>query len=154
SNSRRPTVTVGQGITRTWAYKVQSALGTASSGSGGQLLRRNTINLTGVKDTYSSNEISSDQQSRGATHGVGSATGAINGELSCTTYGDMMQWLLRKDWTATSAISSLSLTIAASSSNYTITRASGDFLTGGIKVGDIIRLTGGSLDAANVGKNL
>lgn len=147
-------MTVAQGITRSWAYKVQSALGTAASGSGGQLLRRTGIDLSDAKETYSSNEIASHQQSTGATHGIGSSSGTISGEMSCTTYGDFQQWLLRKDWAATSAISSLSLTIAASSPNYTITRGSGDFLTGGIKVGDVIRLTGGSLNANNVGKNL
>ena len=145
---------VAQGITRTWAYKVQVAKGTAASGSGGQLLRRTSITFDGTKDKYSSNEITSTQQSTGATHGVGSSSGSIAGEISATTYGDFMQWLVRKDWAATSAISSLSLTIAASGSNYTVTRAAGDFLTGGIKVGDVIRLTGGSLNANNVGKNL
>lgn len=147
-------MTVAQGITRSWAYKVQSAKGTGASGSGGQLLRRTGITLNGVKDSYSSAEIASHQQSTGATHGVGSANGTISGEVSAGTYGDFMQWILRKDWAATSAISSLSLTIAASGSNYTVTRAAGDFLTGGIKVGDVIRLTGGSLNANNVGKNL
>lgn len=147
-------MTVAQGVTRSWAYKAQSALGTPASGSGGQLLRRTGIDMSGIKDTYTSAEIASHQQSTGATHGVGSASGTISGEVSCTTYGDFMQWLLRKDWAAISAISSLSLTIAASGSNYTVTRASGDFLTGGIKVGHVIRLTGGSLDSANVGKNL
>lgn len=147
-------MTVGQGITRTWAYKVQSGKGSAASGSGGQLLRRTSIDLTGAKDTYTSNEIASHQQSTGATHGVGSASGNIAGEMSATTYGDFMQWLLRKDWAATSAISSLSLTIASSGSNYTVTRGSGDFLSGGIKVGDVVRLTGASLAAGNVGKNL
>jgi len=146
-------MTVGQGIVRSWAYKVQSGKGSGASGSGGQLLRRTGITLNGGKDTYSSNEIASHQQSTGATHGIGSASGEISGEMSCTTYGDFMQWLLRKDWAATSAISSLSLTIAASGSNYTVTRGSGDFLTGGIKVGDVVRLTGGSLNANNVGKN-
>lgn len=145
---------VGQGIARTWAYKVQSALLAGATGSGGQLLRRTGIDLTGNKDSYSSAEIVSHQQSTGATHGVGSSAGTISGEVSATTYGDFMQWLLRKDWAATSAISSLSLTIAASAPNYTVTRAAGDFLTGGIKVGDVIRLTGGSLNANNVGKNL
>lgn len=145
---------VAQGITRTWAYKVQSAKGTAASGSGGQLLRRTGIDLTGAKETYSSNEIASHQQSTGATHGVGSSSGTISGEVSATTYGDFMQWLLRKDWAATSAISSLSLTIAASGSDYTVTRAAGSFLTDGVKVGDVIRLTGGSLNANNVGKNV
>ena len=147
-------MTDAQGIARAWAYKVQSGKGSAASGSGGQLLRRTGIDLSGKKDKYSSNEIASHQQSTGASHGVGSASGTISGEMSASTYGDFMQWVLRKDWAATSAISSLSLTIAASGSNYTVTRASGDFLTGGIKVGDVIRLTGGSLNANNVAKNL
>lgn len=147
-------MTVAQGVSRSWAYKVQSGLGTAASGSGGQLLRRTSIDLTGAKETYSSNEITSTQQSTGATHGVGSSSGTISGEMSATTYNDFHAALLRKAWAATSAISSLSLTIAAASPNYTVTRAAGDFLTGGIKVGDIIRLTGGSLNANNVGKNL
>ena len=41
-----------------------------------------------------------------------------------------------------------------SGSNYTVTRATGDFLTGGIKIGDVIRLSGGSLNANNITKNL
>jgi Phage tail tube protein len=145
---------VGQGIARTWAYKVQSALNVPATGSGGQLLRRTSIDLTGSKETYSSNEIVSHQQSTGATHGVGSSGGTISAAVSATTYGDFLQWLCRKDWAATTAISALSITIAASGSNYTVTRAAGDFLTGGIKVGDVIRLTGGSFNANNVSKNL
>lgn len=147
-------MTVAQGITRTWAYKAQTALGTAASGSGGQLLRRTSIDLTGAKDTYSSAEIASHQQSTGATHGIGSSSGSINGELSCTTYGDFMQWLVRKDWAATADITGLSVTIAASSGNYTITDGTATFLTDGIKVGDVVQLAGGSLDSANASKNL
>lgn len=145
---------VAQGITRSWAYKVQNALGTPATGSGGQLLRRTGIDLTGVKDTYSSAEIASHQQSTGATHGIASASGQISGELSCKTYGDFLQWLLRKDWVATSAISSLTLTIAADGDDWTVTRSTGSFLTDGVKVGDVVRLSGANLDAANVGINL
>ena len=147
-------MTVGQGISRAWAYKVQTAKGTAASGSGGQILRRDSITLTGTKDKYSSNEILSTQQGTGATHGTGGANGQISGEISAGTYADWMRWVLRKDWAAISAISSLTLTIAASGSNWTVTRSAGDFLSGGIKVGHVIRLTGANLDAANVGKNL
>lgn len=147
-------MTVAQGITRTWAYKVQGAKGTAATGSGGQLLRRTGIDLTGSKETYSSNEIASHQQSTGATHGVGSAAGTISGEMSASTYGDFLQAVLRKDWAATAAIASLTLTVAASGLNYTVTRSTGSFLTDGVKVGDIVRLTGANLDVANVGKNL
>lgn len=145
---------IAQGINKTIAYKVQSGLGTTASGSGGQLIRRETAMLNVNKDSYENNEIVSHQQSTGATHGVARSAGSIKGLLSGSSYQALMASLVRKAWAATSAISSLSLTIAASGSNYTITRASGDFLTGGIKIGDVIQLSGGSLNSNNVSKNL
>lgn len=143
-----------QGIFKTLAYKKQTAKGSAASGSGGQLLRRETATFNTAKAAYSANEINSHQQHTGDKHGIKTINGSISGLVSPATYGVLLASLLRKDVAAVSAISSLSLTIAASGSDYTITRGSGDFLTGGIKVGHVVRLTGGSLAAANVGKNL
>lgn len=145
---------IAQGINKTVAYKKQTALGSAGSGSGGTLLRRVTASLSVAKDTYENNEIVSHQQSTGSTHGIARSSGTINGLLSGASFMPFIGSLLRKDPAATSAISSLSLTIAASSSNYTITRAAGDFLTGGIKIGDVIQLSGGSLNANNLAKNI
>lgn len=147
-------MTVAQGINKTIAFKVQSGLGAAASGSGGQLLRRVSAAFNVTNDTYENNEIASHQQSTGATHGINRSSASLSGVASCTTFKDFQAALLRKAWAGTSAITSLSLTIAASGSNWTVTRAAGDFLTGGIKVGDVVRLSGGSLDGANVGVNL
>lgn len=147
-------MTIAQGISKTIARKVQGALGTAASGSGGQLLPRVDASFNVMKDTYENNLIASHQQGTGATHGVRKSQASLNGLAMCSAYEAEQAALLRKAWAATSAISSLSLTIAASGSNYTITRAAGDFLTGGIKVGDVIRLSGGSLAAGNVGVNV
>lgn len=147
-------MTVAQGISKQVAYKVQANLGAVESGSGGQLLRRVSAAFNVANDVYENNEIASHQQSTGSTHGVGKSSASLQGLASASTYKDFQAALLRKALAATSAIGSLSLTIAASSPNYTITRGSGDFLTGGIKVGDVIRLTGASLDANNVGKNI
>lgn len=146
-------MTDAQGIYKQLSYKKQTAKGSAASGSGGQLLRRETATFNLKKDTYSANEINSHQQHTGAKHGVGQVDGAINGLLSPATYKDLLQSLLRKDFAATSALTGMSITIAGSGP-YTITRAAGDFLTGGIKVGDVVRLTAGSFDAANLNKNL
>jgi hypothetical protein len=146
-------MSVAQGINKTLARKVQVALGTAASGSGGQLLPRVDASFNVTKDTYENNLIASHQQGTGATHGVRKSQASLNGLAMCSAYEAEQAALLRKAWAATSAISSLSLTIAASGSNYTITRSAGDFLTGGIKVGDVIRLSGGSLDPGNVGVN-
>lgn len=147
-------MTIAQGINKTIAYKKQSALGTPATGAGGQLIRRETAMLVQAKDTYENNEIVSHQQSTGSTHGIARSTGSINGLLSGSSYATLIASILRKDMAATTAITGLSLTIAAASANYTITRAAGDFLTGGLKIGDVIQLSGGSLNANNITKNI
>ncbi len=148
-------MTIAQGISKVLAYKKQTGIGSPASGSGGQELRRvtSTINLT--KETYQSAEIRTDQQVADFRHGSRQVAGSIQGELSAGTYADFMASVLRRDFTAVSSISSLTVTIAADSPNYTITVSTGTpFLTGGIKKGMIIRLSGAGLNAANSGKNL
>jgi hypothetical protein len=145
---------VEQGITTTLAYKVQSALGTAATGSGGQLLRRITGSFDLTKDTYSNAEIVSHQQHTGDIHGVRKTAATLNCSVSPLSYKDLIAAGMRKAWAATSAITGLTLTIAASGSGYTVTRSTGDFLTGGIKIGDVVVLTGGSLAAGNINVNL
>lgn len=143
------------GVAMTLAYKAQSALGTAASGSGGQLVRRRPgsfFQLT--RETYENDEIVSHRQSTGQTAGIRRVTGKLMALLSGGSYQAFYSTLLKKAWVATSNITGLSLTIAASGSNYTVTRASGDFLTGGIKIGDVVRITAGSVAAANLNKNL
>lgn len=147
-------MTVAQGISKTLARKVQGGLGTAASGSGGQLLRRVSAAFNVTKDTYENNEIASHQQGTGATHGIRKSAATITGLASPSTYEAEQAQLLRKAWAATSAIGSLTLTIAADGSNWTVTRSAGNFLTGGIKIGDVIRLSGANLAAGNVGVNL
>lgn len=147
-------MTVAQGIKKQVAYKKQSGLGTPVSGSGGQLIRRETFTMNATKDTYSNNEIVSHQQHTGDVHGVRRSAGSLSGVLSPKTYQDWFSSLLRKAWAATSAITGLSLTIAASGSGYTITRGSGDFLADGLKIGDVIRITAGSFTAGTTNKNL
>jgi hypothetical protein len=146
-------MSVAQGINKTLARKVQGALGTAASGSGGQLLRRVDASFNVTKDTYENNEIASHQQGTGATHGVRKSQATLNGLASAATYEAEQAALLRKAWAATTPIGSLTLTIAADGDDWTITRSAGSFLTGGIKVGDVIRLSGANLAAGNVGVN-
>jgi hypothetical protein len=143
-----------QGIAKQFVYKKQSGKGTPATGSGGQILRRRTANMTMARDTYENDEIVSHQQSTGATAGVKRGSGNYSGLLSGLTFQELFAALLRKAWAATSNLTSLSLTIAASGSDYTVTRGAGDFLTGGIKIGDVVRITAGSFDAANTNKNL
>ncbi len=147
-------MTVAQGINKLVIYKAQAGLGTPATGAGGQLVRRRTATFNVSKDTYENDEIASHQQGTGITHGIRSSGGSIEGLLSPKTYSEFQAALLRKAWAATSAITGISATIAASGGGYTVTRAAGDFLTGGIKIGDVVRLSGGTLNVANAGVNL
>lgn len=143
------------GVYKQVAYKyADGTAGAAASGSGAQLLRRVTAAGDLSKDTYSSNEIRSDFQRSDMRHGVRRATFNLGGELSPLTYADFFAGVLKRNFTAVSALTSLSLTIASSGSAYTITRGSGSFLTAGLKVGMVIRLTAGSFTAGNLNKNL
>lgn len=143
-----------QGTAKTLAYKKQTALGTAASGSGGQLLRRRTATFNLTRETYQNDEIASHRQSTGAVAGLKRVAGELNGLFSPDTYADLLQSLLMRDFTTLTAASSVSLTIAASGSLYTVTRAAGSFLTDGFKIGHVIRLSVGTLNAANINRNL
>ncbi|UPT53202.1 hypothetical protein [Synechococcus phage Ssp-JY42] len=132
----------------------QSGLGTAGS-SGSKYMRRVSLELNKQNDTYQSNEIVQHQQSTGATQGPGRIAGTLQGELSAGSYDLEFAALLRKDFaTAFTAITSVALTIAGSGPTYTVTRGSGSYLTDGVKRGMVVRLTVGSLNAANINKNL
>jgi hypothetical protein len=144
---------VAQGIATTVSRVAQSGLGSPGS-AGSKLARRVTLSLNKQSDTYASNEIASHQQSTGATEGPSGIQGTLNGELSAGTYQIETENLLRKAVAATSAITSVALTIATSGSLYSITRGTGSWLTDGLKVGDVIRLSVGTLAAANISRNL
>lgn len=147
-------MSIAQGISKVLAYKKQTGLGSPASGSSGQELRRVTSTLNLTKETYQSAEIRSDQQVADFRHGSRQVTGSIQGELSAGTYADFVASVVRRDFTAVTSITGLSVTIAVSAPNWTITTTTGTpFLTGGIKKGMVIRLSG-SLNAANSSKNL
>lgn len=145
---------ISKGTSKVVAYKKESAWGTLAGTTGGKLLRRVTASFNLVKEAYESGEIRTDRQIADYRHGVRSAEGSLNGELSPASYADFMGSIVGRDFTAAPASASASVTIAASGALYTVTRATGDFLTDGFKVGQVVRLTGAGLDAANAGKNL
>jgi hypothetical protein len=83
-------------------------------------------------------------------HGVRTAEGSLNGELSPSSYSAFMQAIVARDFTTGAVSTTFSATIAASGDLWTVTRAAGDFLVDGLNVGKVIALTGG----LNVAKNL
>ncbi|WP_168072790.1 phage tail tube protein [Caulobacter sp. SSI4214] len=142
-----------QGVKKRIKRAIQTVQGTPQT-SGSQLIRRTNAVFKKASDTFKNAEIVDHMQSTGDTEGTYSTNGKVDGLLSPATYVPELAQLLRKDFVATTAITGMSITIAASGQTWIITRAAGSFLTDGIKVGDVVRLTAGSFNAANLNKNV
>lgn len=113
-----------------------------------QYLRRVTSDLDMVKETYSSNEIRTDQQVGDFRHGVRSVEGNISGELSCGTYEKYMAAILRKAWAAGVSMNVAgtdnceAANTATATGTFTRDDVGGSWLVDGFKVGDVVRFTG------------
>jgi hypothetical protein len=146
---------LAQGRNKELRFKRQTVKGTIAGTTLGQKLRRVTSGFEFQKETYNTaDEIVSHQQLASSTHGVKLINGAVSGLFSPGTYIDFISALLRRDATAVTALTALSITVAGAGPSYTITRAAGDFLSGGIKIGMVVRLTAGSFNALNLNKNI
>lgn len=136
---------IATGVNKQLIYKAESTWGTlaAATGPNGQALRRVTSTLNLKKDTYASNEIRADYQDADFRHGMRKVEGTLAGELSPGTYKDFFAAAVRKAFASVTSISSLTLTVAASGSFYTITRSGGSWITDGIRAGMVVRPTAG-----------
>ena len=147
-------MTLAAGLYKQLAYKVETTFGTQPTASAAQALRRVQSTLDLSKDTYQSNEIRTDLQVADYRHGVKRVKGAISGELQCKTYADFIAAAVKKDFAAGVSASAVGITIAGSYTGWTVTRSAGSYLTDGFKIGDVIRLSVGGLNAANISRNL
>lgn len=145
---------IASGIAKRLTYKAESSWGVAAGASSAQVLRRVSSELDLRKETYQSNEIRTDYQVADLRHGMRRIDGSINGELSPGTYKDFMAAAVRKAFASVTAITGLSITISGSGPTYTVARGSGSWITDGVKLGMVGRLSAGSFDAANLAKNL
>ena len=142
------------GVFKQLTYKQEVSYGLKPAAATAQSLRRVTSDLSLTKQTYQSNEIRTDQQVQDFRHGVRSVDGTIAGELSPGTYADFIDAALRRVRTTGATAGTMSVTIAGAGPTYTVTRAAGSYLTDGFKRGDVVRLSVGVLNAANINKNL
>jgi hypothetical protein len=143
-----------KGVSKRLSYKKEATFGVLAGTAGGTQLRRVTGDFNLKRDSYESSELRFDQMTADMRLGSRSADGTINGELSPGSYSDFIGSVLAKDFVAGATATGISLTIADSGSNFTLTRAAGSFLTDGFKVGTVVRLTGAGLNTANVSNNL
>lgn len=147
--------TKAKGVSKQVAIKKETTFGVLAGDTGGKLLRRTSADFNSARESYQSSEIRVSQQVSDFRLGVKSTDGSLAGELSPGAYTELIQAIMAKDFVAGGTTASASVTIAGPTSGlYTITRATGDFLTDGFKVGEVARMTGAGLSPANVGNNV
>lgn len=141
------------GINKQVFYKQETTWGTLAGATSGKTLRRVTASFNLAKETYESGEIRTDYQVADFRHGVRSAEGSLSGELSPGSYSDFIGAALAKDFATGATTTAMVMTTSGAGPTYTLTRASGSWLTDGFKVGDVIRQTIAAFNAADVDKN-
>lgn len=141
----------------TLSYGPETTFGVAAATNTGKRLRRVSSSLVTSKESFASNEVRPDQEVSDIRHGMRRASGGFEGELSLQTYDDLIEALLRGTWAvgisitqATAAMATATLTAATGPTTGTFTASAGSFLTAGLKVGDVFRVTGST---GNTNKN-
>ena len=142
------------GVFKQVSVKEETTYGVLPTATGAQLLRRVDASFNLTKDVYESSEIRADLQTVDMRHGVRRVAGTLNGELSPGSYAPYLAAIVKRDFAAVTSVTGASITVAGTAPTYTITRAAGSFLTDGIKVGQVVRLSAGTFNAANLNKNL
>lgn len=143
------------GVYKQVAIKKETTYGVLPSASGARLLDRVDSSFNLQKQAYESARIRNDMQQGDSRHGVRTVAGNINDELCPGALSDVMGTLLKRPFAAVSPLTGLSLTIASGAGGtWTITRSTGSWLTSGVRVGQVGRLTAGTFNAANLNKNL
>lgn len=143
------------GIYKQVAIKKETTYGVLPTATGARLLDRVDATFNLQKQAYESARMRTDMQQNDARHGVRTVAGNINDELCPGALSDVIGTLLKRPFAVIAPLPALSITIAAAAgSTWTITRAAGSWLTSGVRVGQVGRLTAGTFNAANLNKNL
>lgn len=138
------------------AFKVQSALGTQATSTGATILRQ-TGGQGGrlSKAPIESLEVRRDGLSTRGRHGLQKSGGGYSSELSVGGFDAILESVLRGTWSAADLAiteATASLTSITTGAN-TIIAAAGSWITAGLRVGDVVVMTGHS-SAANNSINL
>lgn len=129
------------------AYKAQTGLGVPASGAAGSVLR--VAGGTGgqlTKAATESNEVRSDGMRARGRHGIQKTAASWNAEASIGSWEQIAEAIMRDTWTPTPLVITettgapplASITTTAN----TIVCAAGSWISAGLRVGDVVILTG------------
>lgn len=136
------------------AYKAESSYGTLAGATSGKVFRPNSGNISLTKDPIKSNENRRDGMMTRSRHGSRAVAGSYAGDLSVGSYDDFIEAVMRGTFDAALVITEAtgSLTSITTGVN-SIVNGGGSWITAGLAVGDVIRLTGHS-SSGNNSRNL
>lgn len=130
-------------------YKVNSVLGTRSTGgSGFELPIIPSDGMRPAKAAIESPEVRSDGMTTLGRHGSRSATGSYGTVLRVGAPNDLLGSLLRTTVTAAATITNATMTSITTTTN-TIVAAAGSWITQGVRAGDLVYLTNHSTAGNN-----
>lgn len=130
------------------ASKVEGTFNVAPGASGAKVLRLKGGGLSLSKTPIRSEEIRGDALTAIARHGSRSVSGDFETELSVDGFDEEFEALMRSTWAAAVTITQAQMTSITTTTS-TIVAAAGSWLTQGVRVGDIVTLTGHATTANN-----
>ena len=118
----------------------ESSWGVKPAAGTGQYIRRVTCDLNLEREQFSSKEIVSTAQTTDSRSGTDNVTGKLSGEMSPGSYDMFWESLLRGAFTNGASVTATTISFVASTKK--INRSAGSWITDGIKLGDIVKVTG------------
>ncbi len=138
------------------AYKAETTLGVAVSGGSGLQFRPNASGgLKLSRAVVNSNEIRSDGQASMGRLGSKTVTGGYAGDISLGTFDTLIEAGFRSTMVAASTIVTATASIITITTDATsLVANAGSWITAGVRVGDVFRLTGQPTSTSNNSRNL
>lgn len=138
------------------AFKSQSVIGTPETGAGATGFRLNSGGLNMAIGEITSGENRRDGMTTRSRHGARTVSGNYVADISLKSFDDLVAAVFWGAFDtavtiddATGAMSSATISVSSN----VITASGGSFITSGLRVGDIVRLTEG-FDSADHNKNV
>lgn len=132
---------MSEGIRKIVTLNKELAWGTkAANNASARNYRRVTASFQGEKDAFASAENRTDQQVVDSRHGTRRSIGSMSGELSGSSYDELIAAVLRRDFSAGATTGSVVVLAAAAAG--TFTRSAGSFVTDGFNVGTVLEVAG------------
>lgn len=132
-------------------FKTETTIGVAVTGSGGYEFRKNAgggLELT--RATITPGEVRADGKSPQSRLGSKSVKGTFSADLSVGTFDPLLEAIMRGTWSTATTITQATASLTSITTDATsIVATDGSWLTAGMRVGDVFRLTNHSTTANN-----